>query len=189
MWAAFFFCLLPVYVLYAWAPTVLVSRGLDIQSASFGLALFNFGAVAGCIVTAWAIGRFGSRIGILTVVGAAAVGATILAMLPLSASVQPLLMALLFVEGVFLLGAQGSLYALATHVYPTMIRSTGIGAAAGFGRAGAVVSAYVGSTALNFGSGAFFGVIAACAAVTFIVVAIVNIHAASLRSQSLQTDI
>jgi MFS transporter, AAHS family, 4-hydroxybenzoate transporter len=67
-----------------------------------------------------------------------------------------------------------------------MIRSTGVGAAAGFGRAGALVSAYVGSTSLNLGSGAFFGVIAACAAVTFAAVAILNRHAAPLRSQSQQ---
>jgi MFS transporter, AAHS family, 4-hydroxybenzoate transporter len=49
LWIAFFFCLLPVYVLYAWAPTLLTSKGFDVQTASFGLALFNFGGVGGCI--------------------------------------------------------------------------------------------------------------------------------------------
>ena len=37
MWIAFFFCLLPVYVLYAWAPTLLTSKGFDVRSASLGL--------------------------------------------------------------------------------------------------------------------------------------------------------
>ena len=178
---AFFFCLLPVYVLYAWAPT---SKGIDIKLASLGLSLFNFGGVAGCIAAAWAIGRYGSRIGILTMAGAAALGAAILSLIPLSASSQSVLMPLLFVEGFFLLGAQGSLYALATHVYPTSIRSTGVGAAAGFGRAGAIVSAYIGSAALGYGSEAFFGVIVTCLVLTFVAVGVVNLHAASLRRQS-----
>lgn len=184
LWVAFFFCLLPVYVLYAWAPTLLTSKGIDVKLASLGLSLFNFGGVAGCIAAAWAIGRYGSRIGILTMAGAASLGAAILSVIPLSASSQSLLMPLLFVEGFFLLGAQGSLYALATHVYPTSIRSTGVGAAAGFGRAGAIVSAYIGSAALGYGSEAFFGVIVTCLVLTFIAVSVVNLHAASLRRQS-----
>lgn len=176
LWIAFFFCLLPVYVLYAWAPTLLTSKGFDVQSASFGLALFNFGGVAGCIVTGWAIGRYGSRVAILTVAGAAIVGAAILASMPLSIETRPLLMTLLCVEGFCLLGAQGSLYALAAYVYPTNVRSTGVGAAAGFGRAGAIVSAYVGTFALNYGATMFFAVIAACVAITFVAVAIVDMH-------------
>lgn len=184
MWIAFFFCLLPVYVLYAWTPTLLTSKGIDVKTASFGLALFNFGGVAGCLVAAWAIGRFGSRLGILTMAGGAVLGAVFLAVMPLSPATETLLQVVLCVEGFFLLGAQGSLYALATHVYPAVIRSTGLGAAAGFGRAGAIVSAYVGSAALAVGSGAFFGVVVGCLVIAFVAVAIVNIHAATLSSMA-----
>jgi MFS transporter, AAHS family, 4-hydroxybenzoate transporter len=176
LWIAFFFCLLPVYVLYAWAPTLLTGKGFDVQTASFGLALFNFGGVGGCIVTGWAIGRYGSRVAILAVAGAAIVGAAVLASIPLSVETKPLLMVLLCVEGFCLLGAQGSLYALAAYVYPTNVRSTGVGAAAGFGRAGAIVSAYVGTYALNYGATTFFAVIAACVAITFVAVGMVDIH-------------
>ncbi|WP_245335036.1 MFS transporter [Bradyrhizobium mercantei] len=136
LWVAFFFCLLPVYVLYAWAPTLLTGKGFDVPTASFALALFNFGGVAGCIVTGWAIGRFGTRAPILTVAGAATAGAAVLAWVPVSIETKPLIMFLLCIEGFFLLGAQGSLYALAAYVYPTSARSTGVGAAAGFGRGG-----------------------------------------------------
>ncbi|MBR0900275.1 MFS transporter [Bradyrhizobium tropiciagri] len=183
LWIAFFFCLLPVYVLYAWAPTLLTGKGFDVPTASFALALFNFGGVAGCIVTGWAIGRFGTRPAILTVAGAATVGAVVLASMPISVETKPLIMGLLCIEGFCLLGAQGSLYALAAYVYPTNIRSTGIGAAAGFGRAGAIVSAYAGAFALNYGAAAFFAIIAACVAITFVAVAIVDIHQAALRGE------
>ena len=184
LWIAFFFCLLPVYVLYAWAPTLLTGRGFDSSAASLGLALFNFGGVGGCVVTGWTIGRYGTRAAILTVAGAAIAGAVVLASMPLSTETKPLLMAMLFIEGFCLLGAQGSLYALAAHVYPTNVRSTGVGAAAGFGRAGAIVSAYVGALALNYGAAAFFAVIAACIAVTFAAVAIVDIHQAAQRPKA-----
>jgi AAHS family 4-hydroxybenzoate transporter-like MFS transporter len=182
MWVAFFFCLLPVYVLYGWTPTLLTSRGLDVQSASFGLTLFNLGGVAGCIAAAWAIGRFGSRPAILVMALIALLGAGSLTALPISPETRLPLMVLLTIEGFFLLGVQGALYALATHVYPAAIRSTGLGAAAGFGRAGAIISAYVGTAALGIGSGAFFGVLVVCLAITLAAVATVNIHAAALRS-------
>jgi MFS transporter, AAHS family, 4-hydroxybenzoate transporter len=148
--------------------------------------LFNFGGVAGCLVAAWAIGRFRSRIGILTMAGGAVLGAVLLALVPLSPSNEVLIKVLLCAEGVFLLGAQGSLYTLATHVYPTAIRSTGMGAAAGFGRAGAIVSAYVGSAALAVGSGAFFGVVVVCLAITFVAVVVVNIHAKALHPTAIR---
>jgi len=61
-----------------------------------------------------------------------------------------------------------------------------MGAAAGFGRAGAIVSAYVGSAALAVGSGAFFGVVVVCLAITFVAVAVVNIHADALRSTAIR---
>ncbi|WP_157158049.1 MFS transporter [Bradyrhizobium genomosp. III] len=189
LWIAFFFCLLPVYVLYAWAPTLLTGKGFDVQTASFGLALFNFGGVGGCIVTGWAIGRYGTRVAILTVAGAATIGAVILASIPLSTETQPLLMALLCIEGFCLLGAQGSLYALAAHIYPTNVRSTGVGAAAGFGRAGAIVSAYIGTFALNYGATMFFAVIAFCVAITFIAVAVIDMHQAAMKAETASSGI
>jgi len=71
-------------------------------------------------------------------------------------SLKPaLLMALLCVEGFCLLGAQGSLYALAAHVYPTNIRTTGV-VRLRLRPGGAIVSAYVGTYALNYGATAFF---------------------------------
>jgi MFS transporter, AAHS family, 4-hydroxybenzoate transporter len=68
-------------------------------------------------------------------------------------------------------------------VYPTNVRSTGVGAAAGFGRAGAIVSAYVGTFALNYGAAMFFAIVAACVAITFIAIAIVDVHQAAFRDE------
>jgi AAHS family 4-hydroxybenzoate transporter-like MFS transporter len=48
-------------------------------------------------------------------------------------------------------GVQTTMYALAAHVYPTAIRSTGVGTAVAVGRIGNVVAAYAGSAAIDRG--------------------------------------
>ena len=184
LWVAFFFCLLPVYVIYAWTPTLLTGSTFPVATASFALALFNFGGIADCVVAGWAIGRFGSRAGMLSFTGAAALIAGLMLATPFTPDNQAMVMVTLTMLGFFLLGAQGSLYALATHIYPAQVRSTGLGAAAGVGRAGAIVSAYVGAAALGSGAASFFGVIAACLSITLLALILVNRHSERVSMQS-----
>ncbi|TAI64744.1 hypothetical protein CWO89_17285 [Bradyrhizobium sp. Leo170] len=56
-------------------------------------------------------------------------------------------------------------------------------ASTGFGRAGAIVRAYIGTFALKYGATMFFAVIAACVAITFVAVAIVDMHQLALRAE------
>src|SRR5205085_10899277 len=57
-----------------------------------------------------------------------------------------LLAGLIFASGWCILGGQGGLNALEATLYPTDLRSTGIGWALGIGRVGAIVGPYVGGT-------------------------------------------
>ena len=88
----------------------------------------------------------------LTMTAVAAAGATTLAFMPISGpgAVLPVIVMLAIVGGA-INGAQVALYALAAHVYPTEFRTTGMGAAIGFGRIGAVFTGYVGSWAIDAG--------------------------------------
>ena len=61
------------------------------------------------------------------------------------------LMAMFLVTGGLLNAVQTTMYALAAHVYPTQIRSTGVGTAVAFGRVGNVLAVYVGGFALDRG--------------------------------------
>jgi len=61
-----------------------------------------------------------------------------------SASASVNLLLILFVIGFFLQGGFTGLYAVAAKIYPTEIRTTGVGWAIGLGRSGAVVGPYVG---------------------------------------------
>jgi AAHS family 4-hydroxybenzoate transporter-like MFS transporter len=51
---------------------------------------------------------------------------------------------------------QTTMYALAANVYPTEIRSTGIGTAVAVGRIGNVLASYTGNVALDIGGAAAY---------------------------------
>ena len=64
------------------------------------------------------------------------------------------LMGMFLVTGGLLNAVQTTMYALAANVYPTEIRSTGVGTAVAFGRIGNVLAVYVGNYALDPGRAA-----------------------------------
>ena len=72
---------------------------------------------------------------------------------------------------------QTTMYALAAHVYPTEIRSTGVGTAVAFGRIGNALAVYVGGFALDQGGSAgYFTCWAVLMAVVFLSLAVVRRH-------------
>ena len=50
LWIAFFFCLGSIYLIFGWLPAMLTAQGLDLATASFGLAVYNFGGVFGVLL-------------------------------------------------------------------------------------------------------------------------------------------
>ena len=61
LWAAFFSCLLAVYLGFSWLPSILTGAGLGPSVASTGITAFNLGGVGGAIGGGLLIARFGSR--------------------------------------------------------------------------------------------------------------------------------
>ena len=178
LWAAFFSCLLAVYLGFSWLPSILSGAGLGAAVASTGITVFNLGGVAGAIAGAGLIGRFGSRGTMLGITAAAIAGALALSATPITAdaSVTRIIVLLAFTGGM-INAAQTTMFALAAHVYPTSMRATGVGTAVSIGRAGAVLSAYAGPWALGYrGSTSFFALMAAALCVTFTALAIVRRH-------------
>jgi len=53
LWLAFFFCLGSIYLVFGWLPAMLTAQGLDLGTASSGLAVYNLGGVLGVLV--WAV--------------------------------------------------------------------------------------------------------------------------------------
>jgi hypothetical protein len=76
------------------------------------------------------------------------------------------------------------MYALATNVYPTEIRGTGVGTAVAVGRIGNVLAVFVGNYAINEGgSRGYFISIAVLMGLVFISLALVSRHI-TVKSQA-----
>ncbi len=178
LWAAFFSCLLSVYLGFSWLPSILTSAGLGAAVASTGITVFNLGGVAGAIGGGVLIGRYGSRWTMLGMTAAAIAGAVVLSAMEINAATSVLeVIVMLAFTGGMINAAQTTMYALAAHVYPTAMRATGVGTAVSIGRAGAILSGYAGPWALEYnGSTSFFALMAAALCVTFVALASVRRH-------------
>jgi AAHS family 4-hydroxybenzoate transporter-like MFS transporter len=89
----------------------------------------------------------------------------------------------LFLMGMFVLtggllnGVQTTMYALAAHVFPTEVRSTGVGFAVAVGRVGNVLAASVGNEAFSrAGNAGYFGAWAVLMGVVLVALALVSRH-------------
>ncbi len=181
LWCSFCSCLLAVYLGFSWLPTVLAEAGFGPGVASNGITAFNLGGVAGALVSGAIMSRIGSRAAMLTMNVGAIAGAVTLSLMTLSTA-APLapIMIMLTITGGLINAIQTTMYALATNVYPSAVRATGVGAATAVGRTGAIISGYAGPWALAFrGSAAYFALIAVAMVVCFVALASVRRHVAT----------
>jgi MFS transporter, AAHS family, 4-hydroxybenzoate transporter len=178
LWVAFLSCLLAVYLGFSWLPSLLTSAGLGVTVASTGLTAFNLGGVVGAVAGGAIIRQFGSRLTMLAMAAGASAGAIGLSALTFGPELNAtLVLVMLALTGGLINAVQTTMYALAAHIYPAMVRATGVGAASAFGRLGAILSGYAGPWALELrGSQSFFSLMAATLAITFLALAVVRRH-------------
>ena len=177
--ASFFFCLLVNYLVILLLPAVLTASGNDFTQpdASRALAMSNFGGVAGAIFGAMLIQQFGSRVTMLGMSALAIGSSLVLAGLDIEPGNTLFLMGMLLLTGALLNGVQTTMYALAAHVFPTEVRSTGVGFAVAVGRVGNVLAATVANEAFDRGGNAgYFGSWAVLMGVVLVALALVSRH-------------
>lgn len=176
LWAAFFSCLLAVYLGFSWFPTILTGAGLSASVANTGMTVFNLGGVAGALVGGRLLTYYGSRRTMVTMSVAAVVSALMMSGMDIGGATPVLpVLAMLVITGALINGVQTTMYALAAHVYPTAVRAGGVGTAVAFGRSGAILTGYAGPWALELrGSTSFFWLMAASLVVTSVALATVR---------------
>lgn len=174
---AFLACLFAVYACFNWLPTLMTQRGYDLATASIALTMFNLGGVIAALLGGWTADRFGTRLP-LSILTVSIIGsALLLALVPLG---KVAILLLLMVLGAGIAGSQSVLTALAAHVYPTQLRSTGVGISIGFGRLGGIFSAFAGAYMLAVGGSiAFFAMIAVSGLFAVVAINIVSRHLVS----------
>jgi MFS transporter, AAHS family, 4-hydroxybenzoate transporter len=178
LFGSFFFCLMVNYVAIQLVPSMLRDAGkFSPAAAAGGLQYVNIGGVIGAVLGALVIQRLGSKVTMLGMSAAAIVCSMIMAGMRLDPADAMGLMLMFLITGGLLNAVQTTMYALAAHVYPTEIRSTGVGTAVAFGRIGNVLAVYVGGYALDQGGPpGYFTCWAILMALVFISLAIVKRH-------------
>jgi AAHS family 4-hydroxybenzoate transporter-like MFS transporter len=145
LWVVFFMSLLDLYFLSNWLPTVLNDLGASVSAAAVIGSMLQVGGVVGVFTLGSVIDRFSFRA--LTLVYFMAVFA-IGAIGQLGHSELFVTMAI-FAAGFCIVGGQTAANALAAALYPTSVRSTGVGWALGIGRVGSIVGPLVGGALLT----------------------------------------
>jgi putative MFS transporter len=136
LWLAWFGINFAYYGAFIWLPTLLVERGFSMVR-SFEFTLFiTLAQLPGYAVAAYLIERWGRRPTLSTFLGGSAGAAILFAN---AVSVHAILGAGMLLS-FFNLGAWGALYAVTPEVYPTTLRATGAGWAAGFGRIASILA-------------------------------------------------
>ena len=166
LWAVWFCINFSYYGAFIWLPTLLFNSGFEL-TRSFEFTLYiTLAQLPGYAVAAWLIERWGRRPTLAVFLLGSAVGAGLFA----SAGTETTVLVTGMVLSFFNLGAWGALYALTPEVYPTSLRATGAGAAAGFGRIASILAPLsvpllidLGGTGTVFGTFAAFFVLGAAA--------------------------
>lgn len=179
LWISYFFCLGGIYLIFSWLPSMLAAHGLSVETASSGIAAWNFGGVLGVLACAVAVTAWGSRRPMLWC--AAAGWASAIALLFVAMTDHTLLIAVIGLHGFFVNAVQTVMFALASHVYPTRVRATGIAWGAAIGRVGGIFSSLGGAAIIQAGTSAYFGTLAAAMAIAFIGLAMVRNHCPGAR--------
>jgi AAHS family 4-hydroxybenzoate transporter-like MFS transporter len=161
VWFVFVANLCAIYALLSWLPTVLVAAGLSMKEALRGSLLFNLGGVLVTALTVTVASGFGSRRMLLWLGAAAASALLALAATTATGATSgrvAWLSLLIVAAGGGMLGAQNNLYGFVAGLYPTRLRATGLGWAAGVGRIGGILGSLYGGSLpeLAAGPGIFF---------------------------------
>lgn len=140
IWAGFFLVMFSFYFVLSWTPRLLVTAGLSEVEGVSGGVLVNLGGIAGGLLLAY----FSSKVHMNRLVPLY-MSMTALLMVIFGLFASSLYMALItgVVIGFFLFGSMIGLYTLTPSLYPTSVRTTGMGWGIGMGRLGAISSPIV----------------------------------------------
>lgn len=169
LWLVWFCVNFSYYGAFVWLPTILVASGFSLVR-SFGYTLIiTLAQLPGYLVAAWLVEKWGRNKTLALFLTGSAVSAVLFGLAAAEWQVIGAGMLLSF----FNLGAWGALYAVTPELYPTELRATGSGWAAGVGRIASILAPLAvplmtgfGGNVLLFSVFAVFFLIAAGAALT-----------------------
>jgi putative MFS transporter len=178
-WGVWFAVNFSYYGAFIWLPTILVAAGYPmVRSFEFTL-IITLAQLPGYAASAVLVERWGRRPTLATFLAGSAVAAALFA----GADSTTALLVAGSLLSFFNLGAWGALYAVTPELYPTRLRGTGAGWAAGVGRIASVLAPLaVPPLRAAGGTGLLFGVFAA----VFVAAALGSLTFPELRGTTLE---
>lgn len=140
LWVPFFMGFGALAISVLWTPALLRQNGIDAAATAFIVAFNGLGSLIGSAIAGRLLQRFGASV---TLVPAFILGALCFATFGYGAHSVPLAAIFVGLIGLFLGFSVGGSIALASLIYPTAVRSTGIGWAMGMGRFGQTITPLV----------------------------------------------
>ena len=178
LWLVWFCVNFSYYGAFIWIPSLLVAQGYTLVKSFEFTLIITLAQLPGYAVAAWLIEVWGRRITLSVFLIGSAVAAVLYGTAgdPTGIIIAGMLLSF------FNLGAWGALYAVSPETYPTSLRATGSGWAAGVGRIASIVAPLVVPWVLGWGSVPILFVVFA---VFFAIAAIATWGLSDLRGRAL----
>jgi AAHS family 4-hydroxybenzoate transporter-like MFS transporter len=173
LWCAVIADLIVIYFMLSWLPMLLHNNGLPVAKAVAAAAMFSS---SGLVATA-TMGRVMDWLGPhRTLAGLFALAAVSIAMIAQGGSSYWRTEIAIMCAGFFAVGGHNGIGAYAGQLYPTFIRSTGVGWALGMGRIGSLVSPMIGGLLLawHWTTPTILQMVAAPAAIACILILVIG---------------
>lgn len=135
LWILWFSVVFSYYGMFLWLPSVMVLKGFSLIQSFQYVLIMTLAQLPGYFTAAWFIERLGRKFVLVTYLLGTACSAYLFG----AADSLTMLLVAGMLLSFFNLGAWGALYAYTPEQYPTVIRGTGAGLAAAFGRIGGIL--------------------------------------------------
>ena len=145
LWIVWFTVVFSYYGMFLWLPSVMVLKGFTLIQSFKYVLIMTLAQLPGYFSAAWLIERAGRKFVLVTYLFGTAASALVFG----NAETIGMLIAAGAFLSFFNLGAWGALYAYSPEQYPTVIRGTGTGMAASFGRVGGILGPLLVGTMLT----------------------------------------
>lgn len=166
LWVVWFCVNFSYYGAFVWLPSILVASGFSLVKSFEYTLIITLAQLPGYLVAAYLVEKWGRSKTLAVFLTGSAISAILFGLAGLEWQVIGAGMLLSF----FNLGAWGALYAVTPELYPTELRATGSGWAAGIGRIASIIAPLlvpilsgVGGSVLLFSVFAAFFLVAAAA--------------------------
>ncbi|MGR6544729.1 MFS transporter [Paenibacillus tundrae] len=139
LWILWFTVIFSYYGMFLWLPSVVMAKGFTLVRSFQYVLIMTIAQLPGYFTAAYFIERYGRKFVLVVYLTLTAISAIAFGLATTEATILAAGICLSF----FNLGAWGGLYAYSPELYPTSVRSTGVGLATSVGRIGGVIAPFM----------------------------------------------